>query len=629
MYTIDIERGNYSPIFSCGLGDTRTDEFKITRNGQPVVFVNPTVELNAKKKDGNTVHQTSGITYENGVFRVKYDIQFFTCKSVGEAEFVIIDQERTTTARFYFYVRDTIAEGIIGSITDEYLKTAYKELEAENVKLNIVLNENEAVRLAAEQARKDDEVNRVEAETERAAAEVNREKRVQEVEKKIEVNTSQLAEKANKNDVAKISSGTPLFATSVAGMTDTTKNYVNTTDGYLYLYSSGSWVKSAVKYQELGLSDGQVTPRKVSFLHVSENLFNKNDNNILTDKRISGSEGGDTATTIGSLVSGFIEIELNKQYAYSFDKGFYGGSCTYALYDNGNNLLELKNATVNDTYATFTVINQNAKKVRVNVSKRTVNTFVFNEGNTLVNYEDYGNACMTINVGLTNKQKEEVVNMVGQNVPNVLVGKKLISDGDSICYGSGFVGGYTKIIAENNNMQYTNYGVSGGTITAGTMAGTSNRHWVCRSIQSMDSNADYILLEGGVNDASMQVTIGEISNGYTATLNDMTFCGAFESMLKQALVKWAGKKIGFIITHHMEDRFYMYREKIILMCEKWGVPYLDLYTLCPPFYYIPELRKAYTKPYTSDPNDSDGWHPNEEGYRKYYAPKIEAWMKTL
>lgn len=203
MYIIDIDKSNYSPIFSCGLGDTRTDEFKITRNGHPVTFVNPTVELNAIKKDGNTVHQTDNITYVNEIFRVKYDAQFFTCKSVGEAEFVIVDNERTTTARFYFYVRDTIAEGIIGSITDEYLKKAYQELESENVKLNVILNENEAVRSVSEQerksdetVRKSDEVKRVEAESGRAAAEVKREKRVQEVEKKIEVNTSQLAEMA-------------------------------------------------------------------------------------------------------------------------------------------------------------------------------------------------------------------------------------------------------------------------------------------------------------------------------------------------------------------------------------------------------------------------------------------------
>lgn len=25
----------------------------------------------------------------------------------------------------------------------------------------------------------------------------------------------------------------------------------------------------------------------------------------------------------------------------------------------------------------------------------------------------------------------------------------------------------------------------------------------------------------------------------------------------------------------------------------------------------------------------DGWHPNEEGYKKYYCDKIEAWLKTL
>ena len=40
---------------------------------------------------------------------------------------------------------------------------------------------------------------------------------------------------AKKDDVAKISSGTPLFASSTTGMTDTTRNYVNTTDGYLYM----------------------------------------------------------------------------------------------------------------------------------------------------------------------------------------------------------------------------------------------------------------------------------------------------------------------------------------------------------------------------------------------------------
>lgn len=71
---------------------------------------------------------------------------------------------------------------------------------------------------------------------------------------KIEVN-EQLDTKASKDDVAKISSGTPLFASGTTEMADTTRNYVNTTDGYLYIYSNGNWTKTNVKYQSTGLDD--------------------------------------------------------------------------------------------------------------------------------------------------------------------------------------------------------------------------------------------------------------------------------------------------------------------------------------------------------------------------------------
>lgn len=76
--------------------------------------------------------------------------------------------------------------------------------------------------------------------------------------------SSQLDNKANKDDVAKISSGTPLFASCIGEMTDTTKNYVNTSDGYLYTYTGSEFEKSNVKYQETGLSDKQVTTKKLS-----------------------------------------------------------------------------------------------------------------------------------------------------------------------------------------------------------------------------------------------------------------------------------------------------------------------------------------------------------------------------
>ena len=98
-------------------------------------------------------------------------------------------------------------------------------------------------------------------------------RKINKSEKDIVKVNEQLETKANLTDVAKISSGTPLFASNTDEMTDTTKNYVNTTDGYLYTYNGEFFIKTDVKYQEMGISNGQITPDKTSFLD-SEYLRN-------------------------------------------------------------------------------------------------------------------------------------------------------------------------------------------------------------------------------------------------------------------------------------------------------------------------------------------------------------------
>ena len=230
---------------------------------------------------------------------------------------------------------------------------------------------------------------------------------------------------------------------------------------------------------------------------------------------------------------------------------------------------------------------------------------------------------------------------------NKLYGKRISFNGDSICQGAGHPGGYGKIIAERNDMIYQNVGIGGGTITVGvhSKAGVL-RHSVCATIEKMDPEADYAIVEGGVNDASIagdpndwDIKLGEISSGYNAELDESTFYGAFESMLKQLTAKYSarGQKVGYIAVHKMtwrfasdceeKESFYHAAKKC---CAKWGVPFCDLNTTVPPFAFFrpdgdPELyavRLANTK-------DGDGWHPNEAGYLNYYCDKIEAWLKAL
>ena len=76
--------------------------------------------------------------------------------------------------------------------------------------------------------------------------------------------------KADKLEVQRqinsLASGSPLVASSVSEMTDTTRVYVNTTDGYWYTYDGSSWVARG-KYQSTGIEDNSVTVEKTDFFN--------------------------------------------------------------------------------------------------------------------------------------------------------------------------------------------------------------------------------------------------------------------------------------------------------------------------------------------------------------------------
>ncbi len=239
--------------------------------------------------------------------------------------------------------------------------------------------------------------------------------------------------------------------------------------------------------------------------------------------------------------------------------------------------------------------------------------------------------------GYTGTEEEFTAKLANEYSLNPLYGKKVSFLGDSICAGSDaegrYLGGYGKIIAERNNMVYENVGAGGATVTAKTYASTTGdaKPWLCRMVATMSEDADYAIVEGGVNDAWQYyqhgtITIGEITNGFDAELDDTTYYGAFESMLKQLVTKFQGKKIGYIAipkTMSLYDssqnvpNFY---HIALECCAKWGVSVCDLNTITPPVTYLKTLGTDYT---------TDGTHPTYEGYLKYYCDPIEAWMKTL
>lgn len=276
---------------------------------------------------------------------------------------------------------------------------------------------------------------------------------------------------------------------------------------------------------------------------------------------------------------------------------------------------------------------------------------------------------------------------------NPLYGKKVGWDGDSISAGAGYSGGYGNIIATRNNMTNQNISVSGGTITQetyyiwawkngsdylytpvrptvgmtaysdstmATAVGTISaydrenntitvngtdyafslsdsvaRHWISSSVNNLDTDCDYIIVEGGINDMWNGITMGEYTAGFGG-FDPTTYIGAIDTMFSNLYLRFPGKKIGFVLVHSgasgsqwSEARESPYVMNLLRVCKKWGIPVCDLNISVPPMAIFPSdsaLKETITDVYTAD---GDGCHPNEQGYLKYYCDKIEAWMKTL
>lgn len=217
-----------------------------------------------------------------------------------------------------------------------------------------------------------------------------------------------------------------------------------------------------------------------------------------------------------------------------------------------------------------------------------------------------------------------------ENAKNPLYGKKLLAVGDSITAGSSENISYVDLIAYKNNMDFTNSGVWGATL-ASNVTGSSGA--INELISTMDNDADYIILSGGVNDyyyvnggvePEGSITTGTYG-AYTENYDEDTFCGALESICSQAITKWPGKKILYVATHRVLDTNVpnenTHAEMIRTILKKWGIPYVDLYQEMPSLF-LTALKSTYTR-------NGDGLHPTTEGYKLYYVPPVENKLKEL
>ena len=172
-----------------------------------------------------------------------------------------------------------------------------------------------------------------------------------------------------------------------------------------------------------------------------------------------------------------------------------------------------------------------------------------------------------------------------------------------------------------------------------------SRHWVSRYIDTIHAlypNLDYLIFEGGTNDADVlgNAGLGTLDMSKWSDFDDTNFTGALESLFYKTSNYYPHAKFGFIIAPKMgrnnvfdeeNNRRRRFFGRAMEVCKKWGVPFINLWDGNP---INPRLDCYYDQTMSGTENIAagksyiDGQHPTIYGY-DHIVPPIEEWMRSL
>lgn len=215
-----------------------------------------------------------------------------------------------------------------------------------------------------------------------------------------------------------------------------------------------------------------------------------------------------------------------------------------------------------------------------------------------------------------------------------LWGKRALFAGDSISFGysDNTINGVTRAwagrLAYHYNMEYVNVSVSGATLSTKY----ENNRIVSQIQPYLQESFDYVLLEGGINDANpnnsqQNAPLGRMTDGFRAGSFDTgTYAGALEELFCTVATAFPEAKIGFIITYRtaklpaIAESYANYIALTRQICEKWNVACLNWFE-----------DEDFNKTLLATDTYSflrDGIHPNATGYDRI-TPVVADFLESL
>lgn len=473
------------------------------------------------------------------------------------------------------------------------------------------IQSNELKRIENEENRIENEAERVANETQRMANEEIRQEFYDGFNDRLDVVDSQLAHKASaiELDIEKKRIDNILKL----------ENGSTTGDAELMDARIGT---NLITYDTLGRKNRDFEKNILNLLREGFDLSNDfvvnylNLNNLKEGKYINDG-GWITADSNFCYTNDYLFVKSGESVTINFQ-----AYKTIVQYDDNKKFENIIILTSNQLPYTYTATKD--VYLRFNLYLRDKEKAMILKGVKMTNkYIEFGQYAFVDNEVTLKQIKDDIGQLKNTSLKdNSLVGTYLFS-GDSICFGAGYYGGYAKLLSEKNpQMGYINYGISGTLVSKKNGRNDS----ILERLETMQDEADFIVFEGGVNDAWQKVPLGDFDEtmfdeDYLNDLNEFTFCGALESLFNKSFEKWKGKKIFFIIPHNMSltaTKEYMdIAEKI---CKKWSVILIDMRVLSGLNIYNEYMKTTFT-------SNSDGVHPNELGYRNYYLKPIENILK--